>query len=514
MAESGGEEGVTIKNKWTGAIERWVKSPASMVRELFEVEPDPWQADVLDCFPDTPQIAMAACKGPGKTTTLAWLSWNFLLTRPDPNIAATSISGDNLHDGLWKEMSTWRNKSKLLHSMFEITSERIFRKGAKDTWFMSARTWPKTGNSQAQADTLAGLHAPYVMFVIDESGGVPLSVMVAAEAALSSCTEGHILQAGNPTSLDGALYAASKDRLESGGKTRFFEITADPNDPKRAPRVSIEWAKDQIRKYGKDNPWVLVNVFGKFPPGSINSLISEDEVRAAMKRYWRPYEIGLSSKVLGIDVARQGLDASVIARREGIQMHNLLRYRNILDGNIGGSIANRTWDDFGADACFVDATGGMGFTWIDGLKRLGKQAVPVQFSGKASQQERFFNKRSEMAFNFVDWIKMGGALPPEDSEGARELMEALTKTQYFHNRDRLQLEDKDQIKDRIGFSPDEFDACILTFAEDVTPKRRTAGRPNQSAVGSYNPFNDLDRSRGGDYGSSGNANGIYNPFSR
>lgn len=449
------------------------------------------------------------------TTTLSWLAWNFLATRPDPNIAATSISGDNLHDGLWKEMSVWRNKAKLLQSMFEVTSERIFRKGAKSTWFMSARTWPKTGNSQAQADTLAGLHSPYVMFILDESGGIPLSVMVAAEAALSSCVEGHILQAGNPTSLDGALYAAAKDRIENGGKTRFFEITADPDDPKRAPRVSVEWARDQIRKYGRDNPWVMVNVFGKFPPGSINTLISEDDVRAAMRRFYRPYEIGLASRVLGIDVARQGLDASVIARREGIQMHNLLCYRNVSDGILGGSIANRVWNEFEADACFVDATGGMGFTWIDGMKTLGKSAIPIQFSGQALQPDRYFNRRSEMAFRFVDWIKMGGALPPEETEGARELLEALSKTQYFHHKDRLQLEDKDQIRARIGFSPDEFDGCILTFADDVTPRRRTAGRSMQhSAVSPYNPFSDMDRQRQGGYAQPGNANGVYDPFAR
>jgi hypothetical protein len=41
------------------------------------------------------------------------------------------------------------------------------------TWFMSARTWPRQGDAKSQADTLAGLHAPYIMFVLDESGGIP-----------------------------------------------------------------------------------------------------------------------------------------------------------------------------------------------------------------------------------------------------------------------------------------------------------------------------------------------------
>ena len=35
---------------------------------------------------------MKACKGPGKTAVLAWLAWNFLLTRAHPKIAVTSIT--------------------------------------------------------------------------------------------------------------------------------------------------------------------------------------------------------------------------------------------------------------------------------------------------------------------------------------------------------------------------------------------------------------------------------------
>lgn len=27
--------------------------------------------------------------------------------------------------------------------------------------------------------------------------------------------------------------------------------------------VSVQWEREQIAKYGRDNPWVLVNVFGR-----------------------------------------------------------------------------------------------------------------------------------------------------------------------------------------------------------------------------------------------------------
>jgi hypothetical protein len=495
---------MTTEKQFIAKAKQWLASPSLMVRELFGVKPDPWQEEILEAFPKNEYLAMQACKGPGKTAVMAWLAWNFLLTRPNPKIAATSISGDNLKDNLWAEMALWQSKSPMLMQLFEWTNTRIFLKSKPEIWWMSARTWPKTGDANAQANTLAGLHADYILFLLDESGGIPDAVMVSAEAALSSCKEGHIVQAGNPTHLQGPLFRASRDRKENGGLWYVVEITGDPDDPKRSPRVKVDWARNQIKKYGRDNPWVMVNVFGKFPPASINTLISEDEVRASMRRAYRDYEYKDYAKVMGVDVARMGDDASVIARRQGIQMFNLIKRRNVPDGIQGAALTNRIWGEFKADACFIDATGGFGYTWIDQLTVLSRSPIPVQFAGKASQAERYANKRAEMYFDLVDWIRAGGALPPEDSEGATELLKALCETTYTFSKDKMLLEDKDALKDRIGYSPDEADACALTFAEPINPVKRVLTATQRSAIASnYDAF--------GEMGSTAPP-GMYDPF--
>lgn len=494
-----------------GDFQRWAERPDIFVREQFNVEPDPWQDKILQLFPSEPMIAMQACKGPGKTTLLSWLGWNFLATRDEPNIAATSISGDNLRDGLWKEMAKWQRESPMLTQLFQWTTTRIFYKTRPQTWFMSARTWPKTGDSKSQSDTLAGLHADYIMFLIDEGGGIPQSVVVTAEAALSSCKEGHLVMAGNPTDLDGALYAAAKDNkdVHQDGRWSVHEITADPDDPLRAPRVSIEWARSQIRRYGRDNPWVMVNVLGKFPPGSINSLLSEDEVKAAMGRYYRPHQLLGVPKILGIDVAREGLDASVIFPRQGLQAFPMHRYRSVPNGIAGASITQRIWDEFEADGVFVDATGGHGYTWIDQLVAIGRDPIGVAFNSKASQDDRYVNRRAEMYFRAANWIKNeGGALPPMETEGMFEFLEAMTKTTYFHNKDRLQIEEKEQIKEKIGYSPDEADAFVLTFADKITPKARTRKPVYTAMQGDYRAFTDVERGLNTGYG----AKEDYKPF--
>lgn len=469
-------------------IRYWREHPDQFVRDVFGVIPDLWQDEVLIAFPHHQRIAMKACKGPGKTALEAWLAWNFLLTRPFPKIAATSITGDNLSDNLWAEMAKWQQKSPLLSATFTWTKTRIFAKDHPETWWMSARPWSKSANKEEQGNTLAGLHADYIMFLLDESGGIPDSVMIAADAALSSCIEGHIVQAGNPTHLEGPLYRActSERRL-----WYVVEITGDPDDPKRSSRISVQWAREQIEKYGRDNPYVLINVFGKFPPSSVNSLIGPDEVTAAMKRDYHSSEFGSHPRILGVDVAREGMDSSIIFPRQGLQSFIPYVYRNI-DGTEGANRTAKKWRDWEADACFVDNTGGFGSSWVDNLRRLGFSPIPIHFSQK-SDNIRYYNKRTEMMFEMVDWIKLGGAMPD-----IPELLAALTQSTYTFKDDKILIEPKDLIKEKLGYSPDHMDALMLTFAMPVHKAAQTInGWPAQDVMRSLHKsdYSPLDRSR-------------------
>jgi len=469
---------------------RWARHPVQFVREVFGVVPDPWQVEVLEAFPHRQRLAMKACKGPGKTAVEAWLAWNFLLTRPSPKVAAVSVTAENLADNLWAEMAKWQQRSPALMAGFEWTRTRIFNRENPETWWMSARSWSKGADRAQQGSTLAGLHADYVLFILDESGGIPDAVMASAEAALSSCVEGHIVQAGNPTHLEGPLWRACTGERALWHVT---EITADPDDPRRSSRVKREWAREQIEKYGADNPWVLVNVFGKFPPGSLNTLIGPDECREATRRAYRADDVAGAARVLGVDVARFGDDASVIFPRQGLVAHRPLKFRN-LDGTQGAGVVARKWKEWGADAVFIDDTGGWGASWIDNLRRIGHQPVGVGFAARPNDP-RYDNKRTEMYFDAIEWIRAGGALPPFETPGVPELIAALSQTTYSFRGDRLLLEPKEQIKARLGYSPDDADAFALTFAQPAVRAGMGygggyGGRVRRFCITEYDPLED------------------------
>jgi phage terminase large subunit len=482
-------------------IWRWRASPRLMALELFGFVPDHWQSEALDAFPHSPRIAMKSCKGPGKSCILAILAWNFLLCYPQSIAGATSINAPNLYSNLWVELARWKAKAKgnLLEGMFETTTKEIRHREYPDTWKLQARTWRSDATPEQIGNALAGLHADYVAWFMDETGDYPDAIMPTVEAIFAGNPKvARIVQAGNPTRLSGPLYmAVSKARH----LWQVIDITADPDDPRRTPRVSVEHAREQIGLYGRDNPWVLVNIFGQFPPSSLNALIGPEEVRAAMERYWGPFEIGSAPKVLGVDVARFGDDRSVVCSRQGIQVFPFKIYRN-LDSIQGASEVTRAWSAFDADACFVDDSGGFGSGWLDQLRALGRSAVPVSFAGKAQEHGRFKNKRAEMYFAACDWIRAGGALP--ESEELVEEISAITYT-FAKGSSQLILEDKDQIKARLGRSPDSADALALTFAESVMPRRRELRRRREPEE-EWNPF----RETGADRFSS--CTDDYNPF--
>lgn len=433
-----------------------------MVRDLFGVEPDQWQAEVLQAFPHHQRIAMQACKGPGKTAVLSWMAWNFLLCHPHPKVAATSISADNLADNLWTEMAYWQGKSDLLKALFAWTKTRIFAKQHPETWWMSARTWPKSADAQQQALTLAGLHADYILFLLDESGGIPDAVMATAEAALANVVDptrqrAQIVQAGNPTHLEGPLYRAA---TTSRDLWFIIEITADPDDPNRTPRVSADWARQQIKTYGRDNPWVLINVFGRFPPASINALIGVDEVRDAMKRHINEAEVASSPRIISVDVAREGDDASTIFKRQGLLTYNPLVLRNAT-GLEGAGAVSRIWEDWDADAAMIDNTGGFGSSWIDQLIALGRSPLAINYSANDIDR-RYANIRAGMYFRGCEMIRRGAVLPD-----CPELLADLTQTTYTFKGDALIIEPKHHIKARLGRSPDWGDGWCGGFAFPV-----------------------------------------------
>jgi hypothetical protein len=446
------------------ALAEWRERPEKFVWDVFNVEPDKWQLEALRACAnpnlDKRRVAMQACAGPGKSTVLAWFGLNFMTcygrAGEHPKGAAVSITGENLKLNLWSELAKWRQRSPLLQRLFEQTNSDIFARNHPETWRLSARSFPKKANADELGSTLSGMHSEYVIYLIDESGGIHPAIGRAAEQGLSNCKIGVIAQAGNPMSLESLLYA-SVTKLR--GQWHVVTITGDPDDPMRSPRIDPVWAREQINTYGRENPWVKIYILGKFPPSSVNALIGPDECDAAAKRnpsedqwIWMP-------RVLGGDCARFGDDSTCLVERQGMYTSPFTQLRSAKTQDIGGRII-RAKTEKNIAAVFLDAAMAGGVQ--DYCELLGHPITLIDFSS-SSPDPMFANMRAYMAWTAAEYIK-AHAMIPNDPEF---IAEACAHTYTFNDKGQILVEPKDLVKKKLGRSPDKWDAYIVTHAQPV-----------------------------------------------
>ena len=200
-----------------------------------------------------------------------------------------------------------------------------------------------------------------------------------------------------------------------------------------------------------------------FNAAADNVLIPIDTVRAAASRQYREHDYAASPRILGVDVARFGSDASVIFKRQGVVSWPPTVIRKLDNMALADQVAIqiREWQP---DAVFIDIGNGAGV--VDRLRQLRFDVTEVAFAG-ASSDPHYANKRMEMWAEMAKWLQDGGAIPPDTM-----LQADLSAPTYGYTTGKglKILESKDKIKERIGRSPDLADALALTFAAPVAPK--------------------------------------------
>lgn len=452
-------------------VASWQRNIPKFAWDNFGIDLERWQVRVSEAVLATPKsrVGMQAAVGVGKSLAEAVVGWHFMSTNGDkirypnkhPIGYALSISGDNLKSGLWKELGILYERSPFLKSQFHYTAEQITHREFPATWWLRARSYAKSANPEQQGATLSGLHGPYLCVLLDEIGEMHPAIGRKAEQILSDreCERGIILAAGNPTSISGLLY----DIATQGAGWHIEPITGDPDDPECSGRVDKDWAREQIAKYGRDNPWVMAHILGKFPPGGINTILTPDEVHQAMHRNPPPDQYEWAQSRIGVDVARFGDDRTVLFPRQGIACWQPVILRNQDTNQIAARVAQLAIERK-SELELIDDTGHWGHGVYDQLKASGRSPIAIQFHAKATD-ERYANRRAEGWLRMAEAIRHRLALP-----NIPELIPELTKVTYTFDGGKFKLEDKDMLKKRLGWSPDIADALALTFMHPEMPR--------------------------------------------
>ena len=219
-------------------------------------------------------------------------------------------------------------------------------------------------------------------------------------------------------------------------------------------------------------------LFGDFQAGSDDDpwqVIPTAWVEAAMAR-WKPMDIKPEMDSMGIDTACGGKDETVISCRHGAWFDKLHRYPGAMTPNgpvTAGLVLSHRADDA---PMHVDVIG-WGVTTYDSL--VANKLHTVACNGAEATKEttkknrlgtgvlRFYNKRALLHWRMREVLdpanNMGIALHPDP-----KLKADLVAAKWELTPRGILIESKDDIKLRLGRSPDSGDAVMQ--ANICTPK--------------------------------------------
>jgi hypothetical protein len=446
--------------------------------------PRQWQVDVLDSIgqqlrdgaKDRGEVireAVASGHGIGKSALVSMLVLWALATMPDTRGVVTANTDTQLRTKTWPEVAKWHRLS-LVRDWFVHTATALYSTapGHEKNWRIDAVPW-----SEHNTEAFAGLHneGRRLLLIFDEASAIADKVWEVAEGALSDEGTEIIWAAfGNATRASGRFRECFR-KLKHRWRTRQI----DSRTVEGTNKVELQKLVDD---HGEDSDVVKVRVRGIFPNLSMRQFIAEADVDAAFGRHLRPEQYSFAPVVLTCDPAWQGDDALVIAKRQGL-MFEVLRTlpKNDDDVFIASLLANLEVEH-GATAVHIDMGYGTGI--VSAGRAMGRDWRLVPFGG-ASPDPGYKNMRAYMWGQMRDWLKQGGALPPDS-----ELRDELLSPEVLPRLDGvIVLESKQDMKDRGLPSPNKADALALSFAYPIPSKGGNRPMTAAETGADYDPYN-------------------------
>jgi hypothetical protein len=346
------------------------------------------------------------------------------------------------------------------------------------------------------ATRFTGFHSDHLLLVFDEAAGISKPIW---DAAYGLMTSGHVrwLAIGNPSDPSGEFARA----WHSGDWHRIrIDAYETPNiaaGKQLYPYFpSLEWLGEMQRKCGPDyesNPEYQFKVRGIFPTSAVDNLIGVGEFLDACRR--RAEEDPEAKATMGVDVARYGGDrTAIVILRGGRILHAEAYGKQDVVFTAGRVMELAPRFKIGknqAERIAIDDTG-VGGGVVDVLRGNGWSVRGVNFGESPERDEATcVNRRTELWVAVQEWIRKEAGLADLAPGILEELRADLTTVKYSFRPDgRRILEPKEDIRKRIGRSPDFGDALALALAWRTTRARLVYGSAPRRVVADI-----LDRER-------------------
>jgi hypothetical protein len=505
-------------------FDAWRKDWCLFAREVLKTKLDPEQEEILRAVQNERMITVASGTARGKDFVSAVAAVCFMYLTPkwdehgtlveNTKVAMTAPTDRQVKNIMFPEVSRLFNAAKFLPGRlvgYDIRTDNT-------EWFL---TGFKADDTKQEA--WSGFHAVNTMFIVTEASGISELTYAAIEGNLQG--NSRILLVFNPNTSTG--YAANSHKSSRWKKFRLDSLSAPNVKEKRIiipGQVDYPWIEDKVRTWCtridpedfkesegdfyfdldgvnqcfRPNDLFRVKVRGMFPKVSSDVLVPIEWIELANKR-WEEQQVKKRQITkplrLGVDVAGMGRDASSFCHRFGDYVDRFDMIYSAGQANhmqvaglVKATLRTNTKEFSGIYAqAFIDTIGeGAGvYSRLEELKETETwiKVFSCKFSEAADDGEplkdvtgqyEFLNMRAYLYWAIRDWLnpdnKNDAMLPPDS-----DLLQELSETKWrFTSNGKVQIEAKEDIKARIGRSPDKSDALANTFwpVPDIDPTKK------------------------------------------
>ena len=467
--------------------ERWVNDPVGFIEQGLGETLWSKQKEILLSVRDNKRTVVPACHAPGKSHIAAravawWSSCHPVGTAMSVSTATTFRQVRNI---LWTQIRRVAGRHNLPGEVMQVE------------WRIGTEIVAYGFSSSTDESAVQGIHAPNLLIVVDEAGGISDMTGKALEALMTGSNT-RLLVIGNPPTeaedswferccsselynvIPISAYDTPNFTGEEVGICKACPMGVAPH-PVTDHLVDKEWVNDVVTEFGLESAFVEARVLAKFPKTGGSRVIPIGWAEQALEN--EDPETGQTIR-LGVDVASDGGDEFVIAwcdgwtvslkhKSSGGQNENAMDVaRKILEVILEAEQVHRDRRIREPVRVKVDEIG-VGWGVVSVLKRWKEERkhnsliIGVNVSERARHGDKYTNQRAELWWN-------GRLCVQPDQQGRqqvklnvdrRTLAQLAGPVYKSDTQGRIMIEKKADIKKRGLTSPDRAEAVLLALYE-------------------------------------------------
>ena len=461
------------------------------------------QRQILESVRDNRETNVPAGFNVGKTFIAAALVVWWVFGRGGLSVT-TAPTKRQVESLLWREIRKMYDENRV-----ELRGQRT---ATRVIFNERAQAWGFTASKHEEASA-AGIHEEYLLGVMDEASGISRAIDDAFRGWLGGYAN-RGLRIGNPIE-DGTPFSEaclkkgciriscfdhpnvswaydSKNEMlpDVAGAIMTTNAAGDPTVLEREKwperdwlqpfdlipgAVSVEWIEDIRVDKGVGSAFWDSRVLGLFPSDSATSIVPRQWFLQARARYdenpaYWDRQAEITPWQYGLDVG-DGQDDHALTQKRGDVLLDVETMATTGDrkdvGRAAGMLMNAMRRNDGAGVAYVDQIG-VGAGALSNVLAEGYRAVGIHFGARAKGMKgraTFENLRAQLYWNLRERFQRGDIAIRPLGRNEERLMNELASVHWEYTATgRIKVESKDDIRERLGHSPDLADSVAYAFA--------------------------------------------------